>query len=174
MSDKNCKCCNLTKPLKQFRAGRNECLRCECMKRNTRYKDKKEKRDIEKQLNNDNDYDTYKMTAKQMIDVGQKIKFIRPTDKAEIEKNRTEFKKFFTDENIFNTVFIKEEVLEEMKKNPDVYDIQIPPEPLYSKYKIENLRDINESYIRDIIILTRFKDLKTNEKINSTSVRFII
>ena len=61
-----------------------------------------------------------------------------------------------------------------MKKNPDVYDIQIPPEPLYSKYKIENLRDINESYIRDIIILTRFKDLKTNEKINSTSVRFII
>ena len=50
MSDKNCKYCNLTKPLKQFRAGRNECLHCECTKRCNRYKTKKQ---IETQITRD-------------------------------------------------------------------------------------------------------------------------
>ena len=42
MADKTCRCCKVSKALNQFRAGRNECLKCECTKRCNRYKAKKD------------------------------------------------------------------------------------------------------------------------------------
>ena len=43
MREKTCRCCNAIKLLDYFRAGRNKCMQCECVKRCQRYKSNKER-----------------------------------------------------------------------------------------------------------------------------------